>query len=112
MKKLLEKAGVTTPSNILSGPDEDAAVIRVRDDMVLVKTIDFVTPSVDEGYVQGKIAAANATSDVYNTATRRAVCISEGCNRDSWLLGGLRRAHRHACGNSSRYSSGDQRLLK
>ncbi|MEM3147688.1 MAG: hypothetical protein QXQ21_02175 [Candidatus Jordarchaeales archaeon] len=44
-------------------------MIRIRDDMVLVKTIDFITPNVDEGYVQGKIAVANATSDVYSAAT-------------------------------------------
>ena len=62
-------AGITIPRGVLSGPEEDAAVIRVRDDMVLVKTIDFITPNVDEGYVQGKIAAANATSDVYSAAT-------------------------------------------
>ncbi len=44
---------------------DDAAVIRLRDDLALVQTIDFFTPIVDDPYDFGRIAAANALSDVY-----------------------------------------------
>ena len=37
----------------------------VRDDLAIVQTVDFFTPIVDEAYDFGRIAAANALSDVY-----------------------------------------------
>ncbi len=53
--------------NLLVGYDsrDDAAVYRVSDDMAIVQTLDFFPPMVDDPYVFGKIAAANALSDVY-----------------------------------------------
>ncbi len=44
---------------------DDAAVFRVRDDLALVQTVDFFTPVVDDPFDFGRIAAANAVSDVY-----------------------------------------------
>jgi len=44
---------------------EDAGVVRVADDLALVQTLDFFTPVVDEARDFGRIAAANAISDVY-----------------------------------------------
>src|SRR5213592_2194161 len=44
---------------------DDAAVYRVRDDLALVVTTDFFTPIVDDPFDWGRIAAANALSDVY-----------------------------------------------
>ncbi|MBA3809115.1 MAG: selenide, water dikinase SelD [Solirubrobacterales bacterium] len=44
---------------------DDAAVFRLTSDVALVLTIDFFTPVVDDPYVFGRIAAANALSDVY-----------------------------------------------
>ncbi|HEV2770018.1 MAG TPA: selenide, water dikinase SelD [Solirubrobacteraceae bacterium] len=44
---------------------DDAGVVRVRDDLALVQTVDFFTPIVDDPYLFGRIAAANALSDVY-----------------------------------------------
>ena len=44
---------------------DDAAVFRLRDDLALVQTVDFFTPLVDDPYDFGRIAAANALSDVY-----------------------------------------------
>jgi selenide,water dikinase len=40
-------------------------VFRLRDDLAIVNTVDFFTPIVDDPYVFGQIAAANALSDVY-----------------------------------------------
>ena len=44
---------------------DDAGVYRVAPDLVLVQTVDFFTPIVDDAYDWGRIAAANALSDVY-----------------------------------------------
>jgi selenide,water dikinase len=44
---------------------DDAAVYRIDDRLALVQTVDFFTPLVDDPYDFGRIAAANAISDVY-----------------------------------------------
>ncbi len=57
---------VTHP-DLLVGSDtgDDAAVWRLSDDRALVLTTDFITPVVDDARTWGRIAAANAASDVY-----------------------------------------------
>jgi selenide,water dikinase len=40
-------------------------VLRLTDDIALIQTVDFFTPVVDDPYSFGRIAAANALSDVY-----------------------------------------------
>jgi selenide,water dikinase len=44
---------------------DDGAVVRIQDDRAVVATADFFTPVVDDAYDWGRIAAANALSDVY-----------------------------------------------
>jgi len=44
---------------------DDAGVYRLGRDSALVQTVDFFTPIVDDPFVYGQIAAANALSDVY-----------------------------------------------
>ena len=44
---------------------DDAGVVRLTDDIALVQTIDVFPPVVDDPYWFGRIAAANALSDVY-----------------------------------------------
>ena len=44
---------------------DDAGVYRLSDELALVQTVDFFTPIVDDPYDFGRIAAANAISDVY-----------------------------------------------
>jgi selenide,water dikinase len=44
---------------------DDAAVYRIGAGQVLVQTVDFFTPVVDDPYLFGAIAAANSLSDVY-----------------------------------------------
>ncbi|MCU1612500.1 MAG: selenide, water dikinase [Frankiales bacterium] len=44
---------------------DDAAVVRIAGGQGLVLTTDFFTPVVDDAYTFGRIAAANALSDVY-----------------------------------------------
>ncbi|MCL2033736.1 MAG: selenide, water dikinase SelD [Oscillospiraceae bacterium] len=53
--------------NLLIGFDlcDDACVYKINDELVIVKTVDFFPPVVDDAYTYGQIAAANALSDVY-----------------------------------------------
>ena len=44
---------------------DDAAAVRIDGDRAVVATADFFTPVVDDAYDWGRIAAANALSDVY-----------------------------------------------
>ena len=44
---------------------DDAAVYRLNDATALLLTVDFFTPIVDDPYDFGRIAAANALSDIY-----------------------------------------------
>ena len=44
---------------------DDAGVVVLADDLALVQTVDFFAPIVDDPYAFGRIAAANALSDVY-----------------------------------------------
>lgn len=44
---------------------DDAAAVRVEDGLAVISTADFFTPVVDDAYDWGRIAAANALSDVY-----------------------------------------------
>lgn len=49
---------------------DDASVYRLPDGNLLVQTVDFFTPVVDDPYTFGRIAAANALSDVYAMGAR------------------------------------------
>ncbi len=44
---------------------DDACVYQISEDMAIIQTADFFPPMVDDPYLFGKIAAANAFSDVY-----------------------------------------------
>jgi selenide,water dikinase len=48
-----------------AGNFDDAAIFQVTPELSLVQTLDFFTPIVDSPYLFGKIASANALSDVY-----------------------------------------------
>ncbi|PWR73940.1 selenide, water dikinase SelD [Methanospirillum lacunae] len=64
LEKLLEAIGGSYPENVL-GPGDDAAIIKINENIVLIKTVDFFTPIVDDPYLQGEIAACNCTNDVF-----------------------------------------------
>jgi len=55
------------PGELIVGLDDgdDAAVVRIAHGTALVVTADFFTPVVDDAFDWGRIAAANALSDVY-----------------------------------------------
>jgi selenide,water dikinase len=64
---LLERLAPAADPNVLVGfgASDDAGVYRVRDDLAIVQTVDFFTPIVDDPFDFGRIAAANALSDIY-----------------------------------------------
>ena len=57
---------------------DDAGVFRLSDEVALVQSVDFFTPVVDDPFDFGRIAAANALSDIYamgaEPLTALAVC--------------------------------------
>jgi selenide, water dikinase len=103
------------PEDLVVGLDDgdDAAVVRIEDGQAVVATADFFTPVVDDPYDWGRIAAANALSDVYAVGGRPLVGVNLlGWPRDTLpmeiarevLRGGLdvaRQAHCHVAGGHS-----------
>ncbi len=93
--------------DVLVGLDDgdDAAAVRVGD-LAVLSTADFFTPVVDDAYDWGRIAAANALSDIYAMGGRPVVAINlVGWPRDvlplelmtEVLRGGLAVASEAAC---------------
>jgi selenide,water dikinase len=76
----LQSRGRRDP-NLLVGFDlaDDAGVYRLRDDLALVQTVDFITPLLDDPYDFGRIAATNALSDVYAMGGRPLTCLNICC---------------------------------
>ncbi len=62
----MHNTGATTHPDLIVGfaGSDDAGVYRIDDDRAMVQTVDFFTPIVDDAYDWGRIAAANALSDV------------------------------------------------
>jgi selenide, water dikinase len=92
---------------------DDGAVVQVSPAMAIVVTADFFTPVVDDAYTFGRIAAANALSDIYAMGGEPLVAVNLlGWPRDKLpaelatevLRGGLdvgRAAHCHVAGGHS-----------
>jgi selenide,water dikinase len=55
---------------------DDGAVVSVSGDIAVIATADFFTPVVDDAYDWGRIAAANALSDVYAMGGRPVVAVN------------------------------------
>jgi selenide,water dikinase len=58
------------------GQPDDAAVIRLDETRALIQTTDFFTPIVDDPWLYGGIAAANAMSDVYAMGGEVVTCLN------------------------------------
>jgi selenide,water dikinase len=74
----LRGAPVDNGHELLVGLDggDDAAVVRLDGDTAVVATTDFFSPVVDDPYDWGRIAAANALSDVYAMGGRPLVALN------------------------------------
>jgi len=67
LERVLKSVTSVTNERVLAdmtGAD-DAGVYKISDTLALVQTLDFFTPVVNDPVLFGKIAAANALSDVY-----------------------------------------------
>jgi selenide,water dikinase len=64
---VLQQLPKTADRNLLVGIEtaDDAAVYKISEEVAYIHTVDFFTPIVDNPYMFGQIAAANALSDVY-----------------------------------------------
>ncbi|MCW2598881.1 MAG: segregation protein [Frankiales bacterium] len=107
-----------TSSDLLVGLDDgdDAAVVRIDERTAIVATADFFTPVVDDPYDWGRIAAANALSDVYAMGGRPLVAVNlVGWPRDvlplslltEVLRGGLDVARAAGCHVAGGHSTDD-----
>ena len=67
LSELLKRLPRQQHPDLLVGTDflDDAAVWRLNDQQVMVQTLDFFTPILDDPYDFGAVAAANALSDVF-----------------------------------------------
>jgi len=94
--------------NLLVGMEtaDDAGVYLVDGQTALVQTVDFFTPVVDDPFDFGRIAAANALSDVYAMGGRPLTAMNIVCfpscdlERDvliQTLRGGLEKLHEAGC---------------
>lgn len=80
---------------------DDASVYRITDEIALVQTTDFFPPIVDDPYLFGQIAAANALSDVYAMGGQprlalNVMCIAESMEKEvvqEILRGGYDKAY-------------------
>ena len=67
LARVLQGLDFPTSSEVLIAADtaDDAGVYQISPELALIQTVDFFTPVVDDPYDFGRIAAANALSDVY-----------------------------------------------
>jgi len=67
LKKVLSGLPKITDPRVLVNADtcDDAGVFKINDEFALVQSVDVFTPSVDDPYTFGQIAAANSLSDIY-----------------------------------------------
>lgn len=99
LSRILEKLprGEKDP-NLLVGYDsrDDAAVYQVTEDLALVQTVDFFPPMVDDPYIFGQVAAANALSDVYAMGGEVKTALNLVCFPESMDLNVLGQIYRAA----------------
>lgn len=67
LTEVLSRLKIKGNENLIIGLEksDDAAAYRINDKQILLQTLDFFPPIVDDPYIFGQIAAANALSDIY-----------------------------------------------
>ncbi|BDV41738.1 selenide, water dikinase [Geotalea uraniireducens] len=70
--------GRSSDPDLVVGPEtaDDAGVYRIGERLALVETVDIVTPLVDDPFTFGRIAAANALSDVFAMGGRPVTALN------------------------------------
>ncbi|MEJ2864674.1 selenide, water dikinase SelD [Actinomycetospora flava] len=81
VRGLMPSASTEREGELVVGLEDgdDAAAVRIRDGLALIATTDFFTPVVDDPYDWGRIAAANALSDVYAMGGRPVLALNLLC---------------------------------
>ena len=78
LKQVLKGLPASEDPRVLVGvpAGDDAGIYKLSDDLALVQTVDVFTPSVDDPYVFGQVAAANSLSDVYAMGGKAMTALS------------------------------------
>jgi selenide,water dikinase len=78
LKRVIEGLSFPADPRVLVGAaaGDDAGVYQLDDGTALVQTVDVFTPSVDDPYLFGQVAAANSVSDIYAMGGRPLVALS------------------------------------
>lgn len=78
LKQVLKNLPAINDPRVLVGipAGDDAGVYDMGDNMALVQTVDVFTPSVDDPYTFGQVAAANSVSDVYAMGSTPITAVS------------------------------------
>ena len=81
LSKLLARIPSKTTPELIAGIGnfEDAAVYKISEDLAIVETIDFFPPVIDDPYLFGQIAAANALSDIYAMGGKPVLALNIVC---------------------------------
>lgn len=91
MEEALKSLPRTADPRLLLGHQhaDDAGIVALTDEIALVQTVDFFTPVVDEPRDFGRIAAANAMSDVFAMGGRAISALNIVCFPDHILEPGV-----------------------
>ncbi len=76
LRPLHEKFRPEEHPNLLGGVADDAAVFKLNAETAIVQTVDFFPPVVDDAWIYGAVAAANAMSDVYAMGGEVVLCLN------------------------------------
>lgn len=78
---MLKQLPANKDPNLLVGFEgrDDGGVYKLTEEIAFVTTADFITPPVDDPYIYGQIAAANAISDIYAMGGRPLTCLNLIC---------------------------------
>jgi len=116
----LERLPKQVNPNVLVGFEtrDDAGVYRLSDSVALVQTVDFFTPIVDDPYLYGQIAAANALSDIYAMGGKPISALAvvgfpragDAALLETILCGGLVKMEEAGCAVIGGHSIGDEEI--
>lgn len=120
LKATLDILEVFKRKEVLEGfaKNDDAAIIKLSDDIAVALTCDFFPPMVEDPFAFGEIAAANALSDIYAmggepVAALNLVCFPEEEDRsilEEILKGGAAKLKEAQCTLAGGHSIHDPRI--
>jgi selenide,water dikinase len=81
LSDILEGLPLSKHPNLLVGLEaaDDAGVYKLNERLAIIQSVDFFTPIVDDPYLFGEIAAANALSDIYAMGGRPLTAMNIVC---------------------------------